>query len=57
MKRIYRWLFKVAADMEGGIQIIVTDHARFEDDKEFMWHLRHDWWNDETLVPIDWPNG
>ncbi|WP_312608357.1 DUF3732 domain-containing protein [Agrobacterium pusense] len=57
VKRIYHWLFKVATDMEGGIQIIVTDHARFEDDKEFMRHLRHDWWNDETLVPIDWPNG
>ncbi|MES5100574.1 DUF3732 domain-containing protein [Agrobacterium sp. BA1120] len=57
VKRIYHWLFKVAAEMEGGFQIIVTDHARFEDDKEFMRHLRHDWWNEETLVPMDWPNG
>lgn len=36
MKRIYHWLFKVAADMAGNIQIIVTDHGRFEDNREFM---------------------
>lgn len=54
VRKIYQWLFETAKDRGGNLQIIVTDHAKFEDDPEFMAHLKHDWWKGGSLVPPNW---
>lgn len=55
VRRIYRWLADQVARFEGGLQVIVADHARFSDDPSFSKHLVHDWWDgDGALVPGDW---
>lgn len=54
VRKIYEWLFDVAEKLEGRIQIIVTDHAKFENDPRFTDHLKHDWWEGGSLVPKDW---
>jgi hypothetical protein len=54
VRRIYQWLFDTAANQKGKLQIIVTDHAKFEDDPTFVDHLKHDWWLGGSLVPREW---
>lgn len=55
VRRIYQWLFEVGAKYAGQFQIIVTDHAKF-DDQSFLDHLKHDWWQGGSLVPQEWIN-
>lgn len=57
VRRIYKWLFETARAQNGGLQIIVTDHAKFDDDPEFVSHMRHDWWKGGSLVPDTWAIG
>lgn len=53
--RIYRWLIKTTEKLDGEFQIILTDHARFPDNAEFVAHVAHDWWEaDGALVPPSW---
>lgn len=54
VKEIYRWMFREVRKLSGSIQLIVTDHAKFGDDPEFMDHLVHDWWEQEALIPEGW---
>ncbi|MBM2716028.1 DUF3732 domain-containing protein [Mesorhizobium caraganae] len=54
VRKIYEWLFDVVEKFDGQMQIIVTDHAKFENDSRFTDHLKHDWWEGGSLVPQDW---
>ncbi|CAN7355086.1 DUF3732 domain-containing protein [Mesorhizobium amorphae] len=54
VRKIYEWLFDVVEKLDGQMQIIVTDHAKFENDPRFTDHLKHDWWAGGSLVPQDW---
>lgn len=55
VRRIYQWLFEINEKLGGQFQIIVTDHAYFRNDPEFMSNLTHNWWEeDEALIPYDW---
>lgn len=53
VERIYQWLFETVGNLKGRLQIIVTDHAKF-DDEQFQNHLTHDWWQGGSLVPTEW---
>jgi hypothetical protein len=53
VRRIYEWLFDQVGKLDGALQVIVTDHARF-DDERFQKHLQHDWWDGDALVPRRW---
>lgn len=54
VRRIYHWLFDNVAKLDGAFQVIVMDHARFPEDKRFVDHIAHDWWEGGALVPKDW---
>lgn len=54
VRKIYEWLFDLVEKLDGKMQIIVTDHAKFENDPRFTDHLKHDWWEGGSLVPQDW---
>ena len=55
VRRIYEWLIATTAAFDGDMQVIVTDHARFPDDPQFVEHLEYDWWaSGDTLIPPDW---
>jgi hypothetical protein len=55
VRRIYQWLIKTTASLDGALQIILTDHARFPDDPTFVAHVAHDWWEaDGALIPAEW---
>lgn len=54
VRKIYEWLFDVVEKLNGKMQIIVTDHAKFEGDPRFTEHLKHDWWAGGSLVPQEW---
>ena len=54
VKRIYKWLIERTDELCGQLQVIVTDHADF-DEQWFRGIVAHDWWiNDGKLVPDDW---
>lgn len=54
VRRIYQWLFDSVGKLDGQLQIIVTDHAKFENDPLFTAHLKHNWWEGGSLVPDEW---
>lgn len=55
VRRIYNWLFDAVEGLEGQMQVIVTDHAHFLQDKKFLDHVKHDWWETNgALVPLEW---
>jgi uncharacterized protein (UPF0212 family) len=54
VRKIYEWLFDVVDKLDGQMQIIVTDHAKFDNDPRFAAHLKHDWWEGGSLIPDDW---
>ena len=33
VRRIYEWLFQHVDELGGKLQVIVTDHARFDDER------------------------
>jgi hypothetical protein len=54
VRKIYTWLISEVARLRGGLQVIVADHARFDDDASFMSHLKHDWSDGAALIPAEW---
>lgn len=53
MMKFYRFIFKVAKKLAPNFQIIITEHADF-DDEEFNSHVRERWRKGKALVPLDW---
>lgn len=54
VRRMYELMARSASENEQEYQIIVTDHAEF-DDEEFQKYVRHHWRDGEKLIPEDWP--
>jgi len=53
IKRLYEFIFNTAASIGNGLQVIVVDHAKYEDDK-FTSHVVEDWHSEQKLIPEDW---
>ena len=54
MIRLFRWIGQRVADLKGGLQVIVTDHAEVDEPwfaESVVEHRR----NGKALVPHDWP--
>jgi hypothetical protein len=52
--RLFRWIDQRVADLKGGLQVIVTDHAEV-DEPWFAESVVEHWRNGKALVPNDWP--
>lgn len=52
-RKLYRLMFDVVQQLEGGLQIIALDHADFED-QWFSSSVQHRWRGGEALIPSDW---
>lgn len=52
--RLFRWIAQRVADLKGGLQVIVTDHAEV-DEQWFADAVVEHWRDGEALVPADWP--
>ncbi|MCK7544881.1 DUF3732 domain-containing protein [Marinobacter bryozoorum] len=55
VKRLYSLIFDVIDQLDGKLQVIITDHPDFNDDPRFQAALRERWRNGVKLVPEDWP--
>lgn len=55
VKRLYSLIFDVIDQLDGKLQVIITDHPDFNDDSRFQAALRERWRNGVKLVPEDWP--
>lgn len=53
VRRLYELMDKVVQEVGGELQIIVIDHADFED-SQFEGYVRERWRNGLKLVPEDW---
>lgn len=51
--RIFEMLDRVCHELDGGLQIIVTDHADFPE-PWFRARVAEDWWSGEKLIPPEW---
>lgn len=54
VRRLYDLMDKVIGEVDGALQIIVTDHADFSDAR-FQSYVRERWRDGIKLVPEDWP--
>jgi hypothetical protein len=52
--RLFRWINERLAELKGGLQVIVTDHAEV-DEPWFGEAVVERWRNGKALVPADWP--
>ena len=51
--KFFNFIFKRVKQMSGNFQVIVTDHAEF-DDSQFQSALREIWRGKKALIPYDW---
>lgn len=52
-KKMFHFLFEVTKQLAPNLQVIITDHADFEND-EFQEAVVAKWKNGEKLVPLEW---
>lgn len=55
VKRLFGLIFDVVANLDGKLQVIITDHPDFSDDSRFQDALCERWRDGIKLVPEDWP--
>ncbi len=53
VKMMYDFIFDRVEEMKGELQVILTDHALF-DDERFNSSLIETWREDMKLIPVDW---
>ena len=53
-RQYFDFLFKEVQNQQG-LQIIVLEHAYFEDDPRYVKATKDRWINGKKLVPTDWP--
>jgi hypothetical protein len=53
-EKMFEFLFEIVKLVSPDLQIIVTDHANFTDNKEFQDSLLEVWDNNKKLVPLEW---
>jgi hypothetical protein len=54
---MYHLIFDVIEELSPGLQVIITDHAKFEEDERFLSWIKHELSGEENLVPEEWPVG
>lgn len=52
--KIFNFIFDFVDSLKGQFQIIVSDHADFEDNNRFQSSIREKWRGKNALVPYDW---
>jgi hypothetical protein len=55
VKRLFGLIFEVVESLKGKLQVLITDHPDFTDDRRFQSALRETWRGGRKLVPEDWP--
>lgn len=53
VKRIYRFINKRTSELNGDLQVIIVDHANFDQDY-FSNYICEDWSDSTSLIPDDW---
>ncbi len=53
IKKLFDFIFKRVDEMNGQMQVIITDHAML-DDKRFKSCVQEEWRNGVKLIPSDW---
>jgi len=56
VRRMFRLLYDIAAELNPGLQIIVCDHANLPEDW-FRDSVLHNWRDGEALIPASWITG
>lgn len=56
VKGLYGLIFDVINALNGGLQVLITDHPYFDDDQRFKDAVVERWIDGRKLVPEDWPN-
>ncbi|MVM39213.1 DUF3732 domain-containing protein [Spirosoma sp. HMF3257] len=56
IKRLFDFVFNRTKELDGGMQTIVIDHAKLNDDK-FTEAIKEEWRKGNKLVPMDWITG
>jgi len=55
VKQLFELAQKVVSDLDGELQVLITDHATYEGEPWYDDALVADWHHGERLVPDDWP--
>ncbi len=55
VKGLYGLIFDVTNALNGGLQVLITDHPYFDDDQRFKDAVVERWIDGRKLVPEDWP--
>ncbi len=53
-EKMFEFIFEIVKLLSPNLQIIITDHANFIDNKNFQDALIEIWNDDKKLVPFDW---
>lgn len=53
IKKLFDFIFNRVEDMDGKMQVIITDHAMLDDDR-FKSYIQEEWRNGVKLIPSDW---
>lgn len=53
IKRLFDFIFRRTEELEGGLQTIIIDHAKLNEEK-FQSAIKEEWRKGIKLVPIDW---
>ena len=54
VKKMYHFIFERVNELKGNLQLIIVDHARFNEDDVFMDSVVEDWHEDDNLIPKEW---
>jgi hypothetical protein len=55
VKQLFELTQRVVNDLEGALQVLITDHASYKGEDWYDDALVADWHDGEKLVPEDWP--
>lgn len=53
IKKLFDFIFNRVEEMNGKMQVIITDHAMLDDDR-FKSYIQEEWRNGVKLIPSDW---
>ena len=54
VKKIYSFIHRRVKEMNKELQVIVVDHANFNDDEDFIKSTLETWDESNALIPLDW---
>ena len=54
VKRMFTFLFDVVEQLKPNLQVIVLEHANFNDERFQQALVEEPWHGDRALIPLDW---